>query len=267
MRWLLTYIKKNKDEYTTLVVVLAAKVKLSRQENNFKIKNDKANENKFHVEGDFLWEIVKLLLGKERDLHGSSPASGKDSGCECLKKQLEWNRTIRTPLPEEVIEEFSKLYRVIIKSKKKPELPPKATKQEPKKTLGVSKFQQQMNDIYNQSEKEKKPNAPNPANGHNTQNGTKSESQEKLLDPKSKANPIEPSKQKTENGRNEHQETNGSNSNGNSKEEVKEDDGPSVEEIRSMWKKKRPEPPAKKEEEFDVNSVLEDLMKKAEKKN
>jgi len=258
--------QKNKDEYTTLVVVLAAKVKLSRQENNFKIKNDKANENKFHVEGDFLWEIVKLLLGKERDLHGSSPASGKDSGCECLKKQLEWNRTIRTPLPEEVIEEFSKLYRVIIKSKKKPELPPKATKQEPKKTLGVSKFQQQMNDIYNQSEKEKKPNAPNPANGHNTQNGTKSESQEKLLDPKSKANPIEPSKQKTENGRNEHQETNGSNSNGNSKEEVKEDDGPSVEEIRAMWKKKRPEPPAKKEEEFDVNSVLEDLMKKAEKK-
>merc|ERR1712106_330090 len=155
---------KNKDEYTVLVLVLVAKVKISRQEQNFKMKNDKTSEKKMQTEGDFLWEIVKLLLGKERDLHGSSHASGKDNGSECIRKQLECNRQIRTPLPEEVIEEFVQLYRVVIKTKKKPETPPEAPKQEPKKTLGVSKFQQQMNDIYNQSEQEKKPNAPNPAN-------------------------------------------------------------------------------------------------------
>ena len=44
------------------------------------------------------------------------------------------------------------------------------------------------------------------------------------------------------------------------------DDGPSVAEIRARWKKQRPELPKKKADDFNVNNVLEDLMKKAEEK-
>merc|ERR1712050_192882 len=47
---------KNKDEYTTLVLVLLAKVKVSRQETNFKMKYDKVGEKKMQEEGEFLWD-------------------------------------------------------------------------------------------------------------------------------------------------------------------------------------------------------------------
>merc|ERR1712106_407091 len=254
---------KNKDEHTTLVLVLLAKVKISRQETNFNMKNDKAGERKMKAEGEFIWEIVELLLGKERDLHGSSPASGKESGCECIQKQMECNRQIKTPLPEDVIEEYSNLYRIVIKTKKKPEPPPEAPKQEPKKTLGLSKFQEQMNEIYNTSEKEKKPNAPNPANALKIQNGKESPIKEKKVEPKPSPKITE---SKIENSKIPDQKMNGNHVNGNNKEDEKNEDGPSILEIRAMWKKQRPEPEPKKVEEFNVNNVFEDLMKKAEEK-
>ena len=55
-----------------------------------------------------------------------------------------------------MIEEFSKLYMVKIKAKKKPEPVPEIPKEEPNKVLAVSSFQQQMNAIYQQSVKSEK---------------------------------------------------------------------------------------------------------------
>jgi len=143
------------------------------------------------------------------------------------------------------------------------EPPPEAPKQEPKKSNGISKFQQQMNDIYNSSEKEKKPNAPNPANALKIQNGKTSSTPEKKIAPKSSPKIVE---SKMENVKISNKEINGNHVNGSIKEDEKTDDGPSIEEIRAMWKKKRPEPETKKIEEFNVNNVFDDLMKKAEEK-
>merc|ERR1711915_672480 len=186
----------------------------------------------------------------------SSPASGKESGCECIKKQIELNRQIRSPLPEEVIEEYSKLYRVVIKAKKKPEPPPEAPKPEPKKMLPLSKFQQQMNDIYKESEKEKKPNAPNPANKLKLHNGD--------LSPPKNSTPSPTAAKETEK-KIEDKKINGFHVDIEAKEN--ENDGPSLADIRAMWKKKRPEPEKKKQDEFNINEVFEDLMKKAEEKS
>ena len=58
---------KTKDGHTTLVLVLAASVKISKQIQNYKMKNDKINEKKMEAEAELLWDIVKLLLEKERD--------------------------------------------------------------------------------------------------------------------------------------------------------------------------------------------------------
>ena len=147
---------KNKDGHTTLVLVLAASVKISKQIQNYKMKNDKLNEKKMEAEAELLWDIVQLLLEKERALHGTSPGAGKEAGVASLSKQMEAHKQIKSPLTEEVIEEFSKLYMVKIKAKKKPEPVPEIPKEEPNKVLAVSSFQQQMNAIYQQSVKSEK---------------------------------------------------------------------------------------------------------------
>ena len=98
-------------------------------------ENDKLNEKKMEAEAELLWDIVQLLLEKERALHGTSPGAGKEAGVASLNKQMEAHKQIKSPLTEEVIEEFSKLYMVKIKAKKKPEPVPEIPKEEPNKVL------------------------------------------------------------------------------------------------------------------------------------
>ena len=255
---------RNKEEYTTLVLVLAATVKISRQIQNYKMKSDKVNEKKMEEELEHLWSLVKLLLEKERDMHGSSPSSGKDAGIECINKQLEWHRQIKSPLPEDVINEFSKLYMVKIKAKKKPEPVPDIPKEEPKKVMPVSSFQEQMNAIYQQSmESEKKREEQRMEIEKKREEQKQAEIRAKKVlqsDPPKK----EKSEEKISNGlktsqTSESKESNGSNVVGN-------DDGPSLEDIRASWKKNRKERKVPKVDDFDLNSVFTDIMKKAEEK-
>merc|ERR1719270_754296 len=181
---------KNKEDYTTLVVVLAAHVKVTKQIQNYKMKNDTLNERKMEAEAECLWNIVKLLLEKERDIHGSSPTSGKEAGIESLKKQMDSHKQIKSPLPEEVIDEFSKLYMVKIKTKKKPEPVPELPKEEPKKVLAVSSFQEQMNAIYQQQmESEKKRNIQKTTETNGVPAPSKNELPKSILKPEAKPTP------------------------------------------------------------------------------
>ena len=262
---------RNKNEYTALVILLAAKVNVTRQQRNYEMKHDKENVKKMSAEGEYLWELVKLFLDKERDLQGNSAGAGKEAGLESLRKQMEWHRQLKPPLTEQVLEEFSNLYRVAIKAKvkKKPEPPPDIPKEEPKKVLGVSKFQQQMNDIYKKSEKDK-------IDKTTIQNGviatTKKQTPPKIEDKNvvhnsnnaNQSNTKPPSMFIDQNSEKE-PASNITTEKAKPPEEIT-DDGPSVAEIRARWKKQRPELPKKKADDFNVNNVLEDLMKKAEEK-
>ena len=55
-------------------------------------------------------------------------------------------------MPEEVIKEFTSLYNVVFKAKKKPAPPPEKPVEKPKDTPAVSSFQQRINDIYKNSQ-------------------------------------------------------------------------------------------------------------------
>lgn len=283
---------KNSEEYTTLVIVLSTYVKLIRQIQNYKMKFDKANEKKTESQAEDIWSLVQLLLEKERDYHGTSPTSGKEAGIESLKKQMEAHSQIKSPLTEDVITEFSKLYMVKIKAKKKPEPVPEIPKEEPKKVLAVSSFQEQMNAIYQQSvESEKKRNdqrdkdANKPrANGVSSSKQKEEKSEPKTVDhahstdvtnkksvedklpvkskpkPPAKINESMKSSSTPENSLPKKAETKDSQENENENE-------PSIEEIRAMWKKNRKSDRKEiKEDNFDLNSVMEDIMKKAEEK-
>ena len=322
---------KTKDGHTALVLVLLAFVKLERKILSYQMKNDTQNLNKSKQDSDSLWELVKTLLDKERDIHGTNPVSSKEAGFISLKKQMESSSQIKSPLSDEVLSEFAKLYKVNVKQKKKPEVIPEPVKEEPKKVLPISSFQQKMNDIYKQGvEAEKK---------KNTQEEKKEEKKEvkksvespKLLEPKVERKTIESNiannaanlesekilnlvsvvEKKVANKKSEivkpkktdekknlmeleeaineeilwaqeqkrlSKEEEGNDRNKNQVDTVTRKSSeitvtedtvspgePSLEEIRSKWKKKKPRPEIKKEE-FDVNSLFEDIAKKAEAK-
>ena len=265
---------KNKDGYTTLVLVLASSVKIARQIQSYKMKNDKINQKKMEEEAELLWTIVKLLLEKERDVHGTSVTTGKEAGIDSLKKQMEWHRQLKPPLTDDVINEFSKLYMVNFKAKKKPEPVPEIIKEEPKKVLAVSSFQEQMNAIYKESmESQKKRDEQKVQNNVSSIKGdtnkeavTKTKEIRKVTATKEekKVTAPKPEEIKPKNT----SETNGVKNNSKSHEEAEtSDDGPSLQEIRARWKKDRkPTKKAVDEKEFDLNSVMEDIMKKAESK-
>ena len=274
---------KNKDGHTTLVLVLAASVKISKQIQNYKMKNDKVNEKKMEAEADLLWDIVRLLLEKERALHGTSPAAGKEAGIASLKQQMESHKQIKSPLPEEVIDEFSKLYMVKIKAKKKPQPVPEIPKEEPKKVLAVSSFQQQMNAIYQQSvESDKKKSEESPKLKMNGSSQPKMEPSpasqiKKSEENKSKAvpqpSPVKPTREEKVVKKKEPspviptREEKVVKKKEPSPPEEEAESGPSIDEIRAQWKKNRnTEKKEVKMDNFDLNSVMEDIMRKAEMK-
>jgi len=127
-------------------------------------------------------------------------------------------------------------------------------------------FQEEMNNIYKNSQdnKSKRENAPNPANSLKKENV------------KPVAPNIEETKPKDIVKVKEEPKSNGVHINGTTtngvKEEVKEeeDDGPSLADIRNQWRKKVPVEEHRKAIEEEVTSqqesILEDLMKKAEQK-
>ena len=62
------------------------------------------------IEHDSLWELIKLILMREKEIHGPTMVQGRDGGSECLKKQMSVSKLIRTPTPEDVVKEYAKFY-------------------------------------------------------------------------------------------------------------------------------------------------------------
>ena len=315
---------RTKEGHSTLVLVLIAFVKLERKILNYQMKNDSQNLSKTKQESDSLWELVRTLLDKEKDMHGTNPVSSKEAGFKSIKKQLESSSQIKSPLTDSVLTEYAKLYNVNIKAKpkKKPEPIVEPVKEEPK-VLPLSSFQQKMNDIYQQGlQAEKKKNAveemkevkkpvdivhhPKPKvekvqkiENNSANNPVNLESEKilnlvsvvekkvtnakselkirKVRDEKKNLRELEDAineeilwaqEQKRISKEEETQKVvpvaeNSENQNSESGPASTEE--PSLEEIRSRWKKKKPRTEIKKED-FDVGRIFEDIAKKAEEK-
>eukprot|EP00095_Tigriopus_kingsejongensis_P006851 maker-scaffold176_size284796-snap-gene-0.15 protein:Tk06851 transcript:maker-scaffold176_size284796-snap-gene-0.15-mRNA-1 annotation:"hypothetical protein COCHEDRAFT_1105320" len=102
---------------TPLVLVLLTRIKLHRMEQSFLIKNDMETAKDIRAECDALWEVVKLILEREKEIHGPTMIKGRDGGSESLKKQMNVNKTIQLPVQQDVCREYGKLYSAL-KSKK-----------------------------------------------------------------------------------------------------------------------------------------------------
>ena len=316
-----------KEGHSTLVLVLIAFVKLERKILNFQMKNDKVNLNRTKQESESLWEIVRTLLEKERDIHGTNPVSNKEAGMNCINKQLESSSQIKSPLTEDVLNEFTKLYKVKVKPKKKPEPVPEPAKEEPKKVLPVSSFQQKMNEIYKAGmEAERKKNVEEEKKEerkivetkkpqmidvvkvdkieNNSANNPKNLESEKILnlvsvvekkvmETKTEIKTKTTKKEKKEDlkeledaineeiqwayeqkriSKEEEDKNNIVKDVGLVEKNKTEDtdsivstEEPSLEEIRSRWKTKKPKTEVKKAE-IDVMSIFEDIARKAEEK-
>ena len=150
----------DKFGHSCLVHVLMAKATADRNHQTFKMKNDLPKTKLHQRESEKLWSIVQLLLKKERDQHGTNQTTGKEGGIKCIKEQMEANRKIRPPVPDEVVKEFSSLYNVVFKAKKKPAPPPEKPI-EKQKAPEISSFQQRINEIYKNSQNKKVDDATN----------------------------------------------------------------------------------------------------------
>jgi ankyrin repeat protein len=144
----------DKSGNSALALALMERAKAERQLQAAKAKFGNLGEErtaKQSVERQL--RVVKLLVAKERDLHGLNLTTGRDVGVTCIKQQMECNRRIRPPYPEEVLQEFTSLYNVVFRAKKKPEPVPKLEEVEaPRRQLAVSSFQQAINNIYKESQ-------------------------------------------------------------------------------------------------------------------
>ena len=254
---------------SALTHTLVAKAKADRQLQNCKVKKEMTNEKLAQKEVDRLWRIVLQLLAKERDLHGQSATTGKDVGVKCIKAQMEGNRKIRTPVPEEVVEEFNNLYKIVFKAKKKPAPPPEPPKPEVKKNT-VSSFQQRMNEIYKSAQRE------------NYQKNCELESLklEKRVEVKEEKKDFSDLEWDCEDEELVSSkpteiipvETNGYHSRPVKAEEPvvvvpEPENEPSVDDLRATWRKNRDKDRDKKErkvDEFDFNKFSESLLKKHE---
>ena len=66
---------------------------------------------------DLLWEVIILILTREKELHGSTMVQGRDGGSNCLKKQMGPFKLIRMQNVDEIVNEFAKQYQFIKKKR------------------------------------------------------------------------------------------------------------------------------------------------------
>jgi len=62
--------------------------KLQLQEQSFAVKGDSASMSDCRAKSNNLWELVKLILEKEKVIFGPSMVGGRDGGSLALRKQL-----------------------------------------------------------------------------------------------------------------------------------------------------------------------------------
>ena len=59
---------------------------------------------------DLIWDLVTLILAREKEQHGSTMVQGKDGGSNCLKKQMGPFKLIRLQNVDEIVNEYTKQY-------------------------------------------------------------------------------------------------------------------------------------------------------------
>ena len=115
---------------SALTMQMLARVKLERAEQTYNMKKQRVLATEAKKEGDQVWELVKLMLVREKEQHGTTMTQGRDGGSECIKKQFAVAKLIRPQTTEEVVQEFVKLYS-FIKRKKPPSANVPSTKPSP----------------------------------------------------------------------------------------------------------------------------------------
>ena len=115
---------------SALTMQMLARVKLERAEQTYNMKKQRVLATEAKKEGDQVWELVKLMLVREKEQHGTTMTQGRDGGSECIKKQFAVAKLIRPQTTEEVVQEFVKLYS-FIKRKKPPSANVSSTKPSP----------------------------------------------------------------------------------------------------------------------------------------
>ena len=69
------------------------------------------------AEIDLLWDLVVLILAREKQQHGSTMVQGKDGGSNCLKKQMGPFKLIRMQNVDEIVNEYAKQYQFLKKKR------------------------------------------------------------------------------------------------------------------------------------------------------
>lgn len=122
---------RNRDGLTALTLQMQAHIKLERSEQTYTMKKQRVLAAEAKKEREQVWELIKLMLKREQEQHGTSAKEGKDGGSECIKVQFSAGKSIRPQAIDEVVQEFVKLYN-FVKRKKPPSIvPAKAAVQEP----------------------------------------------------------------------------------------------------------------------------------------
>ena len=116
---------------SALTMQMLARVKLERAEQTHNMKKQRVLAAEAKREGDQVWELVKLMLVREKEQHGTSMTQGRDGGSECIKKQFAVAKLIRAQTTEEVVQEFVKLYSFIKRKKPPTNAQPSAAKPSP----------------------------------------------------------------------------------------------------------------------------------------
>jgi len=109
--------KTNSSGQTALVVILLARIKLIRQEQTYLMKKQRVLASETRAEIDLLWDLVVLILAREKQQHGSTMVQGKDGGINSLKKQMGPFKLIRMQIVDEVVNEYAKQYQFIKKKR------------------------------------------------------------------------------------------------------------------------------------------------------
>lgn len=108
----------NEAGHTAIVQLILARIKLARLEQTHTMKKERSLAARAKAEHDLLWDMVKLILAREKEIHGPTMVQGRDGGNACLKKQLAAHKLIRSPTPDTITSEFTKLYNVLLQKKK-----------------------------------------------------------------------------------------------------------------------------------------------------
>ena len=93
------------------------RIKLIRQEQTYLMKKQRTLASETRAEIDLLWDLVILILAREKQMHGSTMIQGKEGGINSLKKQMGPFKLIRMQNVDEICNEYAKQYQFLKKKR------------------------------------------------------------------------------------------------------------------------------------------------------